>query len=103
MGDGLINQKVCKMSAKIKIPMPLRMKTNGETAATVNGVTVHTCIDELIRQYPGLEGEILDDQGRLLVKWKVYINRKSTGASDELSYPVSDGDMIELLPVLAGG
>jgi molybdopterin converting factor small subunit len=79
------------------------MKIDGETAATVNGFNVHTCIDDLIRQYPSLEGEILDDQKRLLVKWKVYINNKSTGASDELSNPVSDGDMIELLPVVAGG
>jgi molybdopterin converting factor small subunit len=79
------------------------MKTNGVTAATVSGFNIHTCIDDLIRQYPGLEGEILDNQERLLVKWKVYINRKSTGASDELSNPVSDGDLIEFLPVLAGG
>jgi molybdopterin converting factor small subunit len=79
------------------------MKTNGETVAVANGFNVHTCIDDLIHQYPGLKGEILDDQGRLLVKWKIYINNKSTGASDELSNPVSDGDMIELLPVVAGG
>ena len=91
------------MSAKIIIPRHLQMKTNGVTAATVNGFNIHTCIDDLIRQYPGLEGEILDDQERLLVKWKVYLNRKSTGATDELSNPVSDGDLIEFLPVVAGG
>jgi len=79
------------------------MRTNGVTAPTVNGFNIHTCIDDLIRQYPGLEGEILDDQKRLLVKWKVYINRKSTGASDELLKPVSDGDMIEFLPIVDGG
>ncbi len=91
------------MSAKIKIPKHLQIKTNGETIATVNGCDVHACIDELIRQYPGLEGEILDDQGRLLLKWTVYINSRITGASDELSNPVREGDMIELLPVVAGG
>jgi len=91
------------MNAKIKIPKHLQIKTNGETIATVNGSNAHTCIDELIRQYPGLEGEILDDQGRLLVKWTVYINSRITGASDELSNPVREGDMIELLPVVAGG
>jgi molybdopterin synthase sulfur carrier subunit len=91
------------MSAKIKIPKHLQKKTNGDTIATVNGCNVHTCIDELIRHYPGLEGEILDDQGRLLLKWMVYINRRITGASDGLSNPVREGDMIELLPVVAGG
>jgi sulfur-carrier protein len=91
------------MSAKIKIPKHLQPKTNGETIAIVNGRDVHTCIDELIRQYPGLEGEILDDQGRLLLKWTVYINNRIAGAPDGLSNPVRKGDMIELLPVVAGG
>ena len=91
------------MSAKIKIPKHLQIKTNGEKIATVNGCDVHACIDELIRQYPGLEGEILDDQGMLLLKWMVYINSRIAGASDELSNPVREGDMIELLPVVAGG
>jgi molybdopterin converting factor small subunit len=91
------------MSAKIKIPKHLQIKTNGETIATVNGCDVHACIDELIRQYPGLEGEIFDDQGMLLLKWMVYINSRITGTSDELSNPVREDDMIELLPVVAGG
>ena len=91
------------MGAKIKIPKHLWIKTNGETIATVNGCDVHACIDELIRQYPGLKGEILDDQGMLLLKWMVYINRRISGASDALSNPVREGDMIELLPVVAGG
>jgi molybdopterin converting factor small subunit len=91
------------MSAKIKIPKHLQIKTNGETIATVNGSDVHACIDELIRQYPDLEGEILDDQGMLLLKWMVYINSRITDASDELSNPVKEGDMIELLPVVSGG
>ena len=91
------------MSAKIKIPKHLQIKTNGETIATVNGCDVHACIDELIGQYPGLEGEILDDQGMLLLKWMVYINRRIAGTSDALSNPVREGDMIELLPVVAGG
>jgi molybdopterin converting factor small subunit len=69
----------------------------------VNGWDVHTCIDELIRQYPDLEGEIFDDQGMLLLKWMVYINRRIAGAADALSNPVRKGDMIELLPVVAGG
>ena len=91
------------MSAKIKIPKQLQTKTNGETLATVNGCDVQVCIDELIHQYPDLEGEIFDDQGMLLLKWMVYINRRISGASDALSNPVREGDMIELLPVVAGG
>jgi len=57
----------------------------------------------LIHRYPGLEGRILDGEDRLLLKWMVYINKKNAAASNQLFYPVKDGDIITLLPMVAGG
>lgn len=91
------------MGVKIKIPKYLQTKTNGEAIAEVKGGTVYECIETLIRQYPSLNGEILDDHEIILLKWMIYINNKSTTSPDELSDPVKDGDIIELLPVVGGG
>lgn len=77
--------------------------TNGEAVAEVKGFTIHECINALIRQYPGLQGQILDDQGMVLLKWMIYINNTSAGSSDELSHPLKEGDVIEFLPMVAGG
>jgi molybdopterin synthase sulfur carrier subunit len=91
------------MSVKIKISKYLQPKTNGEVMAEVTGSTVHDCIVALICQYPGLKGEILDGQGIILLKWMAYINNKGATSPDELSDPVKDGDIIELVPLVAGG
>jgi molybdopterin converting factor small subunit len=90
------------MPVKLKIPDYLRNKTDGEVIAEVEGRTVHECIEALIHRYPGLAGEILDDQGMILLKWMISINDRMA-LSDELSHPVREGDMIALLPVVDGG
>jgi molybdopterin converting factor small subunit len=37
------------------------------------------------------------------LRWMVYINNQSVLSSNELSYQVKDGDIIALLPMVAGG
>lgn len=91
------------MNVKINIPTYIKDKTNGETQTEVTGHNVGECIEALIRKYPSLKGEILDDQGTILLRWMIYINNKSVNSSDELSHPVNEGDVIEFLPVVAGG
>jgi molybdopterin converting factor small subunit len=91
------------MSVRIRIPRYLQDKTNGQALLQVEGSTVRECIEALIHRYPDLDGEILDGRGLLLLKWVIYINDKSANSSDELAPPVNDGDLITLVPLVAGG
>lgn len=91
------------MSTKIKIPGYLKDKTDGEAIIDVTGNTLRECLGTLIHFYPALKGEIVDGQGILLLKWLIFINGKLVIASDELSVPVTDGDVILLTPMVAGG
>ena len=91
------------MSVKIKIPKYLQSKTNGDVIAEVEASTLGKSIEALIRQYPSLEGEILDGRGIVLLKWMVYINNKNVPTPDNLSDPLEDGDIIALFPLIAGG
>lgn len=91
------------MAVQFKIPKQLQEKTDGATYIEVRGCTVHDCIADLIRRYPDLTGRILDGEGRILLKWMVYINNKSVIPSNDLSYAVKDGDIITVLPMVAGG
>jgi len=91
------------MSIKFKIPKLLQEKTDGAVLIEVQGGSVQECIADLIRRYPSLDGRILDGEDRLLLKWMVYINNQSTVSSNELSHHVRDGDIITLLPMVAGG
>ena len=91
------------MSVKIKIPEYLQDKTDGKSIVDVTGNTLRECLGALVHCYPALKGEIVDGQGMLLVKWVIFINDKPVIASDELSAPITDGDVIQLVPMLAGG
>jgi molybdopterin converting factor small subunit len=92
-----------KMSIKVKIPGYLQDKTDGESVVEVAGSTVRECLGELVQRHPALKGEVVDGQGMLLVKWLIFVNRKLVHASDELSTPVTEGDVIQLVPMVAGG
>jgi molybdopterin converting factor small subunit len=91
------------MSIKFKIPKLLQEKTDGELLIEVQGGSVLDCIADLIRRYPGLEGRILDGGDRLLLKWMVYVYNQGDIVANELSYHVEEGDIITLLPMVAGG
>jgi len=91
------------MSTKIKIPEYLKDKTDGQCIIDVTGNTLRESLGALVQGYPALKGEIIDGQGMLLVKWVIFINNKPVIGSDELSVPVTDGDVILLVPMVAGG
>jgi molybdopterin converting factor small subunit len=91
------------MSIKIKIPGFLQDKTDGQSLTEVTGNTLRECFVALVHRYPALQGEIVDGQGMLLFKWLIFINGKLADASDELSTPVTEGDVVLLVPMVAGG
>ena len=91
------------LAVQFKVPKLLQEKTDGAILVEVEGASIRECIADLIRRHPGLKGTILDEEGRILLKWMVYINDKSAVSSDELSYRVKDGDKIALLPMVVGG
>ena len=91
------------MSKKFKIPKLLQEKTDSAVLIEVQGGSVQECIEDLIRRYSGLEGMILDGEDRILLRWMVYISNQSAVAFNGLSYHVKDGDIIKLLPMVAGG
>jgi len=91
------------MNTKIKIPEFLKDKTDGQSLTEVTGNTLRECFAALVDRYPALQGEIVDGRGMLLFKWLIFINGKLADASDELSTPVTEGDVVLLVPMVAGG
>ena len=69
---------------------------------TVEGGTVGECLDELIKQYPGMKMVLFDRDGKLFKLLNVFINRESA-YPDELKKPVKDGDEISVVYTMVGG
>ena len=58
---------------------------------------------ELVAAYPGLKGQLIDDSGALHKFVNVYVNDDDIRYLDQLDTKVGDGDVISILPAVAGG
>ena len=90
------------MSIELKISSVFARYAGNNTVITVAGKTVGECLQDLVRQYPELGNVFLDEKGKLLRSFDVYINDKSA-YPDEMKKPVADGDKLQVVPVIYGG
>jgi molybdopterin converting factor small subunit len=90
------------MSVKIHIHTTHRQITNGLEVVEVEGKTVGECLNQLIRQFPGMEKALFAKKDKLLNNVEVYLNNASA-YPNELLKPVKDKDEIHLLVMLTGG
>jgi molybdopterin converting factor small subunit len=90
------------MPVKIHIHATHRQFTNGLEVVAVEGNTVGECLNQLIKQFPGMEKALFAKKDKLHNIVEVYINH-ATAYPNELVKPVKDGDEIHLIIMLAGG
>ena len=90
------------MSVKVHIHTTHRRFTNGLEVVAVEGKTVGECLNQLIKQFPGMEKALFAKKDKLLNNVEVYLNHASA-YPNELLKPVKDDDEIHLVIMLAGG
>ncbi len=90
------------MSVTVKIPTQLRLATDGEATAQVDGTTVGEVLDALYERFEELKARISEDGGlRRFVN--VYVGGEDIRFLSGLETPVSAGDEVTILPAVAGG
>jgi MoaD family protein len=68
------------------------------------GATVQQLLDAIIRCYPAIQSEMLDEAGHLLPHVHIFVNgRESTFMADGLESVIPDGARIGVFPAVAGG
>jgi molybdopterin converting factor small subunit len=90
------------VAVKTYIHKTHRQHTDNSEVVEVEGTTVGTCLDHLIRQFPGMKEALFDPKGKLRRNIEIYINANSA-YPNELTKTVSNGDEIHLTVMLAGG
>jgi len=90
------------MAVKVYIHITHRQFTNGLETVAVEGNTVGECLNQLIKQFPGMEKALFAKKDKLLNTVEIYLNHVSA-YPNELAKPVKNGDEIHLLIMLAGG
>lgn len=91
------------MSVTIHLPSVLRRMTDDQAKVEVEGGTVEDAVHDLCTRYEDLAKHLLDDDGN--VRQHVTVFREETGGVEqvEVGMAVEDGDVLRLVPAIAGG
>jgi sulfur-carrier protein adenylyltransferase/sulfurtransferase len=91
------------MSVTVSIPTPLRGFTGGRDAVDVGGTTVGQVLDQLLAAHAGLKRHLVQDDGRLRTFVNLYLNDTDIRQLSSTSTPVTEGDVLTIVPSIAGG
>ena len=91
------------MSVEVRLPTLLRQYTDGTASVSAEGATIGEVFAAIVGQYPGLGGQLIDDSGALHKFVNVYVNDEDIRYLDSLGTPVAAGDVVSILPAVAGG
>lgn len=86
----------------VRIPPVLRPVVGGARELSASGGTVAEVLDGLFAGQPAL-AERLRPNGRLSSFVNVYVNGDDVRHRDGLATPVTEGDVVVLLPAMSGG
>jgi molybdopterin converting factor small subunit len=88
---------------EVRLPTILRPHVGGQSSVPAQGSTLGEVVDDLVRQFPGLAGQVVTGDGALHRFVNVYRNDEDVRYLDGLDTKVSDDDVISILPAVAGG
>ena len=91
------------MPVEVRLPTLLRPAADGAASIQTDGATVGEVFKELVPAHPGLEGQLIDGDGALHKFVNVYVDDDDIRYLDQLDTSVSDGDVLSILPAVAGG
>jgi adenylyltransferase/sulfurtransferase len=87
----------------VSIPTPLRSFTGGRDAVAVAGATVGEVLNQLLTAHGGLKRHLMQDDGRLRNFVNLYLNDTDIRHLDSTSTRVAEGDVLTIVPSIAGG
>ena len=68
------------------------------------GSTVRQLVDEIIRSYPGLERELIDEHGELYAHVHVIINGRDFNFLEQgIETEITSEDRVSVFPAIGGG
>ena len=89
--------------ANVRVPSMLRPTVGGERVVAAEGSTLRELISNMDRRHPGFAGQLLENDGAQRRFVNIYINDEDIRYLRGLDTPVEEGDVISILPAVAGG
>jgi molybdopterin synthase sulfur carrier subunit len=89
--------------AHVRVPTMLRPAVGGERSVAAHGSTLRELIRNLDERHPGFADQLLSSEGQQRPFVNLYVNDEDVRYLQGLETPVSEADVISILPAVAGG
>jgi molybdopterin converting factor small subunit len=90
------------MPATVRIPTSLRTLTDGSASVEVQPGKLTQLLDDLALRYPDLGARLLED-GKPRRFVNIFVAEDDIRFLDGVDTPVNDGQVVTILPAVAGG
>jgi molybdopterin synthase sulfur carrier subunit len=91
------------MAVEVHVTAVLQRLTNGAKTVQAEGHTIEELLRDLDRRYPGFLQQVQGEDGQLHRFVNIYLNDEDIRYIQKLATPLKDGDVVSILPALAGG
>jgi molybdopterin synthase sulfur carrier subunit len=91
------------MAVEVRIPTILRKYSDGAKSVAADGSNVRELFTDLEARLPGISGQLLTEDGGLHRFVNVYVNDEDIRFLGALDAKLDDGDVVAILPAVAGG
>jgi sulfur-carrier protein len=90
------------VSVKVQVTGSMQKAIGGQKSIAADGNTVRAVIDDVEKQHPGFADLVVGD-GEIHRFVNVYLNDEDVRFLGKLDTQIKDGDVLSVLPALAGG
>jgi molybdopterin converting factor small subunit len=91
------------MGIQIQLPGTLRRFADGSSNVDVDAITVGDALRALAARFPRLHEHLFSADGELRTFINVYLNSQDVRFMQRTQTAVKSGDVLALLPAIAGG
>ena len=90
-------------SIQVRVTAVLQKLTGGQKSVEASGTTIRDIIEDLETRHPGFKEQLFADDGKIQRFVNVYLNDEDIRYTGGVDTQVKDGDVLDILPALAGG
>jgi molybdopterin synthase sulfur carrier subunit len=91
------------MTVQVRVTAALQKLVGDQKAVLGTGDTVGEVLTDLEQRYPGFQTQVVTEDGAIHRFVNIYLNDEDVRFLQRLDTPLNEGDVISILPALAGG
>ena len=90
-------------AVRVRVTSVLQKLTGGQREIEARGATVAEVVDDVEARHPGFKDQLYGEDGQLRRFVNVYLNDEDIRYTGGAATALAEGDVLDILPALAGG